>query len=336
MSSSTTPAAPRCTGPCTRRSPTTTRDHNANLGGPFATSRRLGRRCSPTPARQAADFLGAARRRDRVRRQHDHAHDARLADALPRARPRRRGAGDGPRPRRQRRAVAAGRRGSRRHRAPGRDRPGRVRDRPERCSPAMLTDRTRVAAFGWASNGAGTVNDVAAMCALCREAGALSYVDAVHYAPARADRRRRGRVRLPRVLGVQVLRPARRHPVRAGGAARAPPPLQGAAGAGRAAALLGDGHRQPGGDRGHRGRDRATCETLGMDAIAAYERGARRAAAGGPGRDRRGHRVRHARPRPARSDRRVQRRRARARPRSRPRSPSATSSSGTATTTRSS
>jgi cysteine desulfurase family protein (TIGR01976 family) len=47
----------------------------------------------------------------------------------------------------------------------------------------MLTDRTRVAAFGWASNGAGTVNDVAALCALCREAGALSYVDAVHFGP---------------------------------------------------------------------------------------------------------------------------------------------------------
>ena len=47
----------------------------------------------------------------------------------------------------------------------------------------LLSDRTRVAAFGWASNGAGTVNDVAALCALCRDAGALSYVDAVHYAP---------------------------------------------------------------------------------------------------------------------------------------------------------
>jgi cysteine desulfurase family protein (TIGR01976 family) len=47
----------------------------------------------------------------------------------------------------------------------------------------LLSERTRVAAFGWASNGSGTVNDVAALCALCREAGAISYVDAVHYAP---------------------------------------------------------------------------------------------------------------------------------------------------------
>jgi cysteine desulfurase family protein (TIGR01976 family) len=47
----------------------------------------------------------------------------------------------------------------------------------------LLSDRTRVAAFGWASNGAGTLNDVATLCGLCREAGALSYVDAVHFAP---------------------------------------------------------------------------------------------------------------------------------------------------------
>jgi cysteine desulfurase family protein (TIGR01976 family) len=47
----------------------------------------------------------------------------------------------------------------------------------------LLSNRTRVAAFGWASNGAGTVNDVAALCALCREVGAISYVDAVHFAP---------------------------------------------------------------------------------------------------------------------------------------------------------
>jgi cysteine desulfurase family protein (TIGR01976 family) len=46
-----------------------------------------------------------------------------------------------------------------------------------------LSDRTRVAAFGWASNGAGTVNDVARLVELTRGVGALSYVDAVHHAP---------------------------------------------------------------------------------------------------------------------------------------------------------
>jgi cysteine desulfurase family protein (TIGR01976 family) len=48
---------------------------------------------------------------------------------------------------------------------------------------AKLSDRTRVAAFGWASNGAGTLNDVERLAALCRSAAALSYVDAVHFAP---------------------------------------------------------------------------------------------------------------------------------------------------------
>ena len=48
---------------------------------------------------------------------------------------------------------------------------------------AKLSDRTKVAAFGWASNGAGTVNDVRRMSELARQAGALSYIDAVHFAP---------------------------------------------------------------------------------------------------------------------------------------------------------
>jgi cysteine desulfurase family protein (TIGR01976 family) len=48
---------------------------------------------------------------------------------------------------------------------------------------AKLSDRTRVAAFGWASNAAGTLNDVGELARLARETGALSYVDAVHYAP---------------------------------------------------------------------------------------------------------------------------------------------------------
>jgi cysteine desulfurase family protein (TIGR01976 family) len=48
---------------------------------------------------------------------------------------------------------------------------------------SKLSARTRLAAFGWASNGAGTVNDVAALVGHARAAGALSYVDAVQYAP---------------------------------------------------------------------------------------------------------------------------------------------------------
>jgi cysteine desulfurase family protein (TIGR01976 family) len=47
----------------------------------------------------------------------------------------------------------------------------------------MVTERTRLVAIGAASNALGTVTDVARACRLARERGALSFVDAVHYAP---------------------------------------------------------------------------------------------------------------------------------------------------------
>ena len=48
---------------------------------------------------------------------------------------------------------------------------------------SKLSERTRVVAFPWASNAVGTVTEVARICALAHEAGALAWVDAVHYAP---------------------------------------------------------------------------------------------------------------------------------------------------------
>jgi cysteine desulfurase family protein (TIGR01976 family) len=48
---------------------------------------------------------------------------------------------------------------------------------------SLLSDRTRVVAFPWASNAVGTVTPVAEVTALARDAGALAWVDAVHYAP---------------------------------------------------------------------------------------------------------------------------------------------------------
>jgi cysteine desulfurase family protein (TIGR01976 family) len=48
-----------------------------------------------------------------------------------------------------------------------------------------LSPRTRLVAVGAASNAIGTVNDVARVAQLARQAGALSFVDAVHYAPHR-------------------------------------------------------------------------------------------------------------------------------------------------------
>lgn len=47
----------------------------------------------------------------------------------------------------------------------------------------LIGPRTRCVAVGAASNALGTVTDVARVAALARAAGALTYVDAVHYAP---------------------------------------------------------------------------------------------------------------------------------------------------------
>jgi cysteine desulfurase family protein (TIGR01976 family) len=48
---------------------------------------------------------------------------------------------------------------------------------------AQLTDRTRVVAFPWASNAVGTLVDVARVAELAHQAGALAWIDAVHYGP---------------------------------------------------------------------------------------------------------------------------------------------------------
>ncbi len=48
---------------------------------------------------------------------------------------------------------------------------------------SQLSDRTRVVAYPWASNAVGTLVDVAQVAELAHEAGALAWVDAVHYAP---------------------------------------------------------------------------------------------------------------------------------------------------------
>ncbi len=48
---------------------------------------------------------------------------------------------------------------------------------------ALIGPRTRLVAIGAASNALGTISDVAAVAALARSAGALVFVDAVHYAP---------------------------------------------------------------------------------------------------------------------------------------------------------
>jgi cysteine desulfurase family protein (TIGR01976 family) len=48
---------------------------------------------------------------------------------------------------------------------------------------AKIGKSTRLVAAGYASNAVGTINNVAEVVRLARQAGALSYIDAVHYAP---------------------------------------------------------------------------------------------------------------------------------------------------------
>jgi len=48
---------------------------------------------------------------------------------------------------------------------------------------AKITDRTKIVAVGYASNATGTINDVATVVQWAREAGAYSFIDAVHYGP---------------------------------------------------------------------------------------------------------------------------------------------------------
>ncbi|MCP4508696.1 MAG: cysteine desulfurase-like protein [Fuerstiella sp.] len=48
---------------------------------------------------------------------------------------------------------------------------------------AKLNDRTRLVAVGCASNAVGSVNPVKEICRLSRSAGALTFLDAVHFAP---------------------------------------------------------------------------------------------------------------------------------------------------------
>ena len=60
---------------------------------------------------------------------------------------------------------------------------------PEDCTlkldeyAKVLNDRTRLVAVGCASNAVGTINPVQKICQWARECGALSFLDAVHYAP---------------------------------------------------------------------------------------------------------------------------------------------------------
>src|SRR5437667_1663431 len=48
---------------------------------------------------------------------------------------------------------------------------------------ATITERTKLVAVGYASNAVGTINHAEEVIRLAHKAGALAYIDAVHYAP---------------------------------------------------------------------------------------------------------------------------------------------------------
>jgi cysteine desulfurase family protein (TIGR01976 family) len=157
------------------------REANANVGGPFETSRRSDDVVAAAHER-AASFLGASF--DEVG---FGANMTTLNFALSRAAGREFRSGD---------EILVTRLDHDANVAPwlelAHDRDLRVRFvdiDDEDCTLVIsdlerqLSDRTQVVAYPWASNAVGTVTDVRRIADLAHEAGALAWIDAVHYAP---------------------------------------------------------------------------------------------------------------------------------------------------------
>ena len=156
------------------------RESNANLGGPYETSRRTDRLLTDGRL-TAATFLGCSAEEVAF-----GANMTTLNFALTRALGRELAAGA---------EIVVTRLDHDANVAPwlelARDRDLVVRfaDVHDDCSldydslASLLGARTRVVAFPWAANSVGTLNDVARIAALAHEAGALAWCDAVHYAP---------------------------------------------------------------------------------------------------------------------------------------------------------
>ncbi len=65
-----------------------------------------------------------------------------------------------------------------------------------------LNSKTKLVAVGYASNAVGTINPVAEITKLAHDAGALMFIDAVHYAPHGPIDVARARLRFPGVLSI--------------------------------------------------------------------------------------------------------------------------------------
>ena len=191
------------------------RTSNANHDGPFLTSRRSDAMLEDAHA-ALADLLNAADPvRDQARREHDDPHDARRALDHRLAAAGRHDRRDGAGPRGERGPVAERRRGPRAHRSgPWTSAPTTSRSTSRPSTPSS-TSRPKLVAFGWASNAVGHHQPGRG----ARPPGPRGgRADVRRRRPCRAapaDRRPGGGHRLPRLLGLQVLRPARRSAVRA-------------------------------------------------------------------------------------------------------------------------
>jgi cysteine desulfurase family protein (TIGR01976 family) len=158
------------------------RESNANLGGPFTTSRRSDELVDQAHE-AAARFLGCTAEEVGF-----GANMTTLNFALSRSLERTLSAGD---------EIVVTRLDHDANVAPwlelARDTGAIVRfvDIDDDCTldvsdlERRLSDRTRVVAFPWASNAVGTITDACRIVELAHDAGALAWVDAVHYAPHR-------------------------------------------------------------------------------------------------------------------------------------------------------
>ena len=92
---------------------------------------------------------------------------------------------------------------------------------------SKINSNTKLVAAGYASNAVGTINPVKEIVRLAHEAGALAYIDAVHYSPHGLIDVRRPRLRFSGLLDLQILRPAHGRALRQARAPAAPAPVQG-------------------------------------------------------------------------------------------------------------
>ena len=158
------------------------REDNANVGAPYATSRADGRARRRSPTRRPPSFMGCDSRRGRVRAEHDVAQLPLHAGARARAPGRRRGRRHRARPRRERGAVAPPRRRTSASWCASPRSVTTCRSTSTSCASSSATARAW-SPFRRRRTRSAPRRTSARVVDLAHEAGALAWVDAVHYGP---------------------------------------------------------------------------------------------------------------------------------------------------------